>query len=115
VGGAARTKGRVSIEPVLPVDILGAYVLLKALSSMARRAHEFQTTHSEGGLLPPDLLRRLVEPREKVPGTRAEDYGLPAGDLWDSWLRTQLAAKLHAVEGTDPRTSTPFPLPPEIR
>lgn len=28
---AARTKGRVSIEPVLPVDILGAYVLLPRL------------------------------------------------------------------------------------
>ena len=27
---AARTKGRVSIQPVLPVDILGAYVLLWA-------------------------------------------------------------------------------------
>ena len=25
---ASRTKGRVSIQPVLPVDILGAYVLL---------------------------------------------------------------------------------------
>ena len=29
---AARTKGRVSIQPVLPVDILGAYVLLPRLS-----------------------------------------------------------------------------------
>ncbi len=29
---AARTKGRVSIEPVLPVDILGAYVLLPNLT-----------------------------------------------------------------------------------
>ena len=29
---AARAKGRVSIEPVLPVDILGAYVLLPRLS-----------------------------------------------------------------------------------
>jgi hypothetical protein len=25
---AVKTKGRVSIEPVLPVDLLGAYVLL---------------------------------------------------------------------------------------
>ena len=25
---ASRTKGRVSIQPVLPVDILGAYVLV---------------------------------------------------------------------------------------
>jgi hypothetical protein len=29
---AARTKGRVSIKPVLPVDILGAYVLLPKLN-----------------------------------------------------------------------------------
>jgi hypothetical protein len=29
---AARTKGRVTIQPVLPVDILGAYVLLPRLS-----------------------------------------------------------------------------------
>jgi hypothetical protein len=28
---ASKTKGRVSIEPVLPVDILGAYVLLPRL------------------------------------------------------------------------------------
>ena len=28
---ASRTRGRVSIEPVLPVDILGAYVLLPRL------------------------------------------------------------------------------------
>lgn len=29
---AARTKGRVTIQPVLPVDILGAYVMLQRLS-----------------------------------------------------------------------------------
>jgi hypothetical protein len=29
---AARAKGRVTIQPVLPVDILGAYVLLPRLS-----------------------------------------------------------------------------------
>jgi len=28
---ASKTKGRVTIEPVLPVDILGAYVLLPPL------------------------------------------------------------------------------------
>jgi hypothetical protein len=31
---AARTRGRVTIHPVLPVDILGAYVLLPRLSSL---------------------------------------------------------------------------------
>jgi|GEM_PF-6936878 hypothetical protein len=35
---------------------------------MTRRAEAFQTIHSEGGLLPADLLRRLLEPKEKVPG-----------------------------------------------
>jgi hypothetical protein len=30
---AARTKGRVTVQPVLPVDILGAYVLLPAVLS----------------------------------------------------------------------------------
>jgi hypothetical protein len=29
---ASRTKGRVTIQPVLPADILGAYVLLPKLS-----------------------------------------------------------------------------------
>ena len=29
---ASRKRGRVSIEPVLPVDILGAYVLLPRLN-----------------------------------------------------------------------------------
>jgi hypothetical protein len=29
---AARSKGRVTIQPVLPVDILGAYVLLPRLN-----------------------------------------------------------------------------------
>ena len=29
---ASRTRGRVTIQPVLPVDILGAYVLLPKLS-----------------------------------------------------------------------------------
>jgi|GEM_PF-2717473 len=31
VRAAARARGRVSIEPVVPVDILGAYVLLPVL------------------------------------------------------------------------------------
>lgn len=32
VRAAARTKGRVTVQPVLPVDILGAYILLPRLS-----------------------------------------------------------------------------------
>jgi len=30
---------------------------------------EFQTIHSEGGLLPPDLLRRVVDPKANLLGT----------------------------------------------
>lgn len=47
---------------------------------MPRNVAEFQTIYSEGGLLPPDLLRRLIDPKGDVPGLKAEDYGLPKGD-----------------------------------
>ena len=47
---------------------------------MKRHAQEFQTIHSEGGLLPADLLRRILDPKEKLDGTRPEDYGLPQGE-----------------------------------
>jgi len=59
---------------------------------MARRGNDFQTIRSEGGLLPSDLLRRILDPRENVPGTNAEDYGLPHGErlnetITQSWNR----------------------------
>jgi hypothetical protein len=59
---------------------------------MARRNHDFQSIRSEGGLLPPDLLRRVLDPREKLPGTLPEDYGLPKGErlnevITQSWNR----------------------------
>jgi hypothetical protein len=59
---------------------------------MSRRSHDFQTIRSEGGLLPPDLLRRVLDPKEKLPGTRPEDYGLPPGErlnelITQSWNR----------------------------
>src|SRR3989338_206878 len=59
---------------------------------MARRSTDFQTIHSEGGLLPPDLLRRVLDPKEKLDGTRPEDYSLPQGDhlnevITQSWNR----------------------------
>jgi hypothetical protein len=47
---------------------------------MARRANDFQTIRSEGGLLPPDLLRRVLDPKEKLDGVRPEDYGLLKGE-----------------------------------
>ncbi len=59
---------------------------------MARRDTDFQTLRSEGGLLPPDLLRRVLDPHSKLPGMRPEDYGLPAGErlnevITQSWNR----------------------------
>jgi hypothetical protein len=59
---------------------------------MARTRNDFQTIHSEGGLLPPDLLRRVLDPKEKIRGIRPEDYGLPRGDrinetITQSWNR----------------------------
>ena len=59
---------------------------------MARRAHDFQTIRSEGGLLPPDLLSRVLDPKEKLAGARPEDYGLLKGErlnevITQSWTR----------------------------
>lgn len=59
---------------------------------MHRRKQEFQTIRSEGGLLPPDLLRRVLDPKEGLDGTRPEDYGLPQGErlnevITQSWNR----------------------------
>jgi hypothetical protein len=59
---------------------------------MARAKNEFQTIHSEGGLLPPDLLRRVVDPKANLSGTKPEDYGLPQGErlneaITQSWNR----------------------------
>ena len=47
---------------------------------MPRKTNDFLTVRSEGGLLPPDLLRRIVDAHGKVPGTRPEDYNLLPGD-----------------------------------
>ena len=57
-----------------------------------KRTTGFQAIRSEGGLLPPDLLRRVFDPREKLPGTLREDYGLPKGErlnevITQSWNR----------------------------
>ena len=59
---------------------------------MTRRTSDFQTIRSEGGLLPPDLLRRVLDPREKLAGTHPEDYGLPPSErlndiITQSWNR----------------------------
>ena len=47
---------------------------------MARRNHDFQTIRSEGGLLPPDLLRRVLDPKAGLDGTTPADYGLASGE-----------------------------------
>lgn len=56
------------------------------------RTSEFQTIRSEGGLLPSDLLRRVLDPRAKLEGTSPESYGLPQGErlnevITQSWNR----------------------------
>ena len=59
---------------------------------MTRLRHEFHTVRSEGGLLPPDLLRRLLDRHTSLAGTRPEDYGLSPGErlneaITHSWNR----------------------------
>jgi hypothetical protein len=59
---------------------------------MGRRTDEFQTIRSEGGLLPPDLLRRILDPKEKLEGTRPEDYRLSPSErlnevITQSWTK----------------------------
>lgn len=60
--------------------------------AVLRRNREFQTVRSEGGLLPSDLLRRVIDPKAKLDGTRPEDYGLPQSErlnevITQSWSR----------------------------
>ena len=59
---------------------------------MARRGQDFQTIRSEGGLLPPDILRRILDPREKIPGTTPEEYGLPHGERINETITAQVKA-----------------------
>ena len=59
-----------------------------------RSLYEFQTIRSEGGLLPADLLRRVLDPKEQLEGTQPTDYGLPPGEraieaITQSWNRLQ--------------------------
>lgn len=59
---------------------------------MPRRHQDFQAIRSEGGLLPSDLLRRVIDPRSNLAGTKPEDYGLPVGErlnevITQSWNR----------------------------
>ena len=77
---------------------------------MTRPRSEFQTVRSEGGLLPPDLLRRVVDRRAALAGTDPEDYGLSPGErlnevITHSWNRLRRhygefdSAAAHLPEG----------------
>ena len=89
-----------------------------------RNRQEFQTIRSEGGLLPPDLLRRLIDPRSKLPGVRPEDYALTARErlneaVTQSWNRLRrhwtefrtAAANLSAGEAGTGLTNDKWSLP----
>jgi hypothetical protein len=78
----------------------------------SNKRHEFQTIRSEGGLLPPDLLRRVLDPKEQLVGTRPEDYGLPLGErlnevITQSWNRLRKHwAEFRAAADHLPETET---------
>jgi len=59
---------------------------------VTRPRQEFQTIRSEGGLLPPDLLRRVLDRHSALAGTRPQDYGLSPEERFNeaitlSWNR----------------------------
>ena len=77
---------------------------------MARSRQKFQTIRSEGGLLPPDILLRLIDSGSKLPGLRPEDYALAPGErlheaITQSWNRCRRywtgfrAAAVNLLEG----------------
>ena len=91
---------------------------------MARPNQEFQTVRSEGGLLPPDLLQRVLDPRSALAGNRPEDYGLSPGErlneaITHSWNRlrrhyggfTAAAANLPEGEAGTGLTNDKWSLP----
>ena len=91
---------------------------------MPRPSQELQTVRSEGGLLPPDLLQRVLDPRAALAGTRPEDYGLSPGErlneaITHSWNRlrrhyggfTAAAANLPAGEAGTGLTNDRWSLP----
>lgn len=81
---------------------------------MARRSEPFITVRTEGGILPADLLQRIVEGDRQLGGLRPEDYHLSGERLNEaitrSWTRMQAAwsafrtALARLPEG-DPTTS----------
>ena len=48
---------------------------------MASKSHDlFLTIRSEGAILPPDLLQRIVAGDAELDGLKADDYHLPKGE-----------------------------------
>ncbi len=45
-----------------------------------RRREQFTTIHTEGAILPPDLLRRIADGDAALGGLTPEAYHLPAGE-----------------------------------
>ena len=91
---------------------------------MPRPNQEFQTVRSEGGLLPPDLRRRLLDRHSTLAGNRPEDYGLSHGErlnevVTHSWNRMRrhygeyraAAAKLPEGEAVTGLTNDKWSLP----
>lgn len=91
---------------------------------MPRLNQDFQTIRSEGGLLPSDFLRRVLNPKAELRGTRPEDYGLPQGEhlnevVTQSWNRLRkhwaefrnLAANLPPGEAGTGLTNDKWNLP----
>ena len=66
--------------------MLGTYVLLPRAASRQgagvrlRSRDLFQTVHTEGGLLPADLLQRIADGDRTLDGLRPSDYHLDPGE-----------------------------------
>src|SRR5262249_42223798 len=57
-----------------------SFCLRRPEIAMSRPSRDlFQTVHTEGGLLPPELLKRIAEGDSELPGLRPVDYHLDAG------------------------------------
>lgn len=59
---------------------------------MSRRSQQFEAIRTEGGLLPPDFLRKALDPNTRIAGIDPASYGLAAGEriteaVTQSWTR----------------------------
>ncbi|MBE0418312.1 MAG: hypothetical protein IBX63_11155, partial [Coriobacteriia bacterium] len=82
---------------------------------MARVQNAFTSVRTEGSLLPPDFLQRLLAPRPDIEGLRPEDYHLAGRERIDdavsrSWLSlfgawTVFHDQLQRLSADDPATS----------